>query len=439
VDAMRARLIIGFFVLIAVLIFANWLAGRILASQVDHQLRQFAETDDRIDYDHKKISVNPAFGSLTIEKLIYESESDHIRADKITGSLTYADMWRIIRKRSENPMENVRSFRLNAQSVSVTLTADARGSETPDGEPVSVSFRSLTGIYNGRLDELSGIAADNRPPGFNHRLNISADDISVTGFPEITGADLPILAGYKIPENISHISLQIRYRAQEKSASLSAFRIESPELVFRANGLVTFGETGWPDEPESWSLDYDLSASTHELARLPISPRLGGFSMDTMSVSSSVTFDKSDAGRHPLTLPGKNRLHLGNISWYPPDHITEQYGMMFNMFGIPESRLPVRALDATWELGEDTLRIEEATFYTEPFDALLSTIVALPADRDPDIVEGSIRFVRTSADFNDFIDGFEGLFQIDLPRKDGRIHLDFSGDPASPELNVDLP
>lgn len=436
---MRAKLIIGFFVLIAALILANWLAGRMLASQIDLQLRQFAETEERIGYEHEKISVNPAFGSLTIEKLAYESDNEHIQAQTIIGSLTYADMWRIIRQRSGNPLENIRSFRVTAESAKMTFSPDISSSHKSVAETISLRFETLTVIYNGRMDELSGILKEDRTPDHNHRINISTEEIAISGIPPIREADIPLVAGYKLPENIERASLQIRYLAQNQKASLSAFRIESPELMFRANGLITYGDTGWPREPESWSLDYDLSARTHDIARLPLSPRLGGFSMDTMSVSSSVSFDHIHAGSHPLTLPGENTLYLGNITWYPPDHLTEQYGMMFSMFGISEQQLPVRALDAKWEHRNDTLRIEDATFYTEPFDALLRAIVSIPGNGDTDIVEGSVRFIRTSADFSDFIDGFEGLFQIELPRKDGRIHLEFSGDPRSPDLDIELP
>ncbi len=443
---MRTKLILFLIVLAGILILANWLAGRHLSSKVDQQLRIIAESQESVSYDYQSLHINPALGAITIEKLSFEDDESILYTENIRGSLPYADIWRVLRQGGEAPADQIRSFRLNTRSISLHSKNSDNG---PDGDNMGqtsfsaqpITLRSLDIVYNGKLDQVSGMFTGDKPPEANHRINISANDLSSDGeIPEHIGS-VPILAGYHFPGQIDQLNLQIRYLAEEQTAQITSMKLVAPNATFRAGGTLRYDEQGWPDTPANIELHYDLNAKTKDIARLPLSDAIGGFSMDSLSISSSIETDMASmlTDRHPLTIPGETSLYLSNIHWYPASRLTEQYGMLFNMLAVNGQRLPLRSLQADYQNTRDTLRVREAVFRTEPFDALLRATVLMPTEQRPEIVDGSLTFIRTSADFNDFVDGIEGLFQLELPRRDGRLHLPFRGDPASPDFDLNLP
>ncbi len=438
---MRTKLILSALVLAGLLFLLNWAAGRYLASVVTQQFDRVAKTHAQTEYSYDRISVNPAFGSLTISDLIFRQQDNVVEIEQITGSLTHADLWRILRKGSHDPFAQIRSFRIRIEElVAHNASAGSSGAHSRDNDPFqwlfgeSVMVRRAYLLYNGHMDELLQIAASKEPPQYNHRISMSLDDIVLhEEIPEQLMA-LPIFSGYRFPDFMEQVALQIQYRSDRKTATLSSLRISAPGLSFRTSGDISFSKEGWPAEPDSWNLKYMLRAATPELTRLPLPGKLGGFAMDTLSVTSDISFDHEMRDRHPLTLPGENSVYLGGVRWYPSSELIRQYGMMLGMFGLPENELPVHSIRANWINRSDTLRIRDTRLSTEPFDARIQAIVAIPPGEHATILDGSVTFSRTSAAFNDFVDGVEGLFQIKLPRKDGQLHFEFYGDPQAPIL-----
>lgn len=440
---MRTKLIIGVILLFGLLFLLNWAAGRYLASLVTHQLDRMAAVDERVEYRYDSVDMNPAFGSLTIDSLGIRHEDNWIKARRITGSLTHADLWRVLRKGAHDPLPQIRSFRIRMEEIAIMELTDADNApEPPHADDISlwpfsesVMIDRVNILYNGNMDELMQLAGRTRPPEHNHRVSISLDEILFhEEIPEQLRS-LPVFSGYRFPEFIDQLTLQIRYRAHKNTASLTSLRIDTPGLYLRTSGDLIYGEQGWPDRPEHWKLDYELDAATYELARLPLPGKMGGFVMDTLSVNSTISFDHTLRHRHPFTLPGETYVYLGDIRWYPSTALTEQYGLIFGMFGLSESELPVQSIRASWSNREDTLRFKDSEISTEPFDATLDAVVAMPPAQRSRILDGSVTFTRTSAAFNDFIDGVEGLFRIELPRNDGQLYFEFSGDPLSPEFD----
>ncbi len=439
---MRTKLIIIVLLLFGLLFFLNWAGGRYLAGLVTKEFDRLASKDDQVEYRYDKLTVNPAFGSLTIKNLVFHHHGNLIKARRISGSLTHADIWRMLRKGSSEPLAQIQSFRIMMEDLEFhdtpTGISDISQRENDPfqwlfGESMTTGNLSL--YYNGRLDELLQITANSQPPRYNHRISLSMDDIRFhEEIPEQL-MTLPVFSGYFFPEYLEQLSLQIRYQAESKTAKLSSLRIQSHSIALRTSGDLSYGDHGWPSHPESWNLNYMLHAATHEFARLPLPGKLGGFSMDTLSVSSTVSFDDSQRDRHPFTLPGETSAYLGDIWWYPSLTLTDQYGLVFGMFGISDKELPIQSIQAQWKNTGDTLRIHDAVLSTDLFDAKIKSTITIPSGHRADILEGSIRFTRTSAAFNDFVDGFEGLFRIELPRKDGQLHIEFSGDPRSPRFN----
>lgn len=439
---MRTKLIIAAVVLFGLLFLLNWAAGRYLASLLTHQLDRMAAVDERV-HRYASVDVNPAFGSLTIDSLGIRHEDTWIKASRITGSLTHADLWRVLRKGAHDPLTQIHSFRIRMEDVAIMeLPGAVNRPEPPQTDDLSlwpfsesVMIDRVNILYNGNMDELMQLAGRTRPPEQNHRVSISLDEILFhEEIPEQLRS-LPVFSGYRFPEFIDQLTLQVRYRAYKNTASLTSLRIDTPGLYLRTSGDLIYGEQGWPNRPEHWNLDYELDATTHELARLPLPGNMGGFAMDTLSVNSTIRFAHSQRHHHPFTLPGETYMYLGDIRWYPSTALTEEYGLIFGMFGRSENELPVQSIRASWSNREDTLRIKDSEISTEPFDATLDAVVAIPPKQRSRILDGSVTFTRTSAAFNDFIDGVEGLFRIELPRKNGQLYFEFSGDPLSPEFN----
>ncbi len=433
--------------LAGLLVLMNWLGGRYLSSLVDQQLQQIAATDDQLDYRYQSLNINPLFGSLTISEIVYRDHKTLFEADEARGSLTWADMWRVLRHGSDNPLSQIRSFRLTATSLTIhstTLETDhsANSEFTNPAEPVynfpNIAIKSINLLYNGRMDELLKLTRITHPPHFNHRINISLSHVSAQNGVQTISEALPVLSGYLMPDNIDRINFQIRYRANKKTAQLSTLRIHSPKLTIRAGGDIRYDDVGWPNQPESYSIYYQLNSVSHDLARINLPGILGGFSMDTLSVTSQLQFDREAAVRHPLALPGETTLYMGGIQWFPSSSMIDRFGIIFGMFGLSEKQLPVRSLRSTYHITHDTLRIDDATIHTEPFDARIHMLLATPPNQQSNIQEGSVTFIRTGAKFDDFVDGLEDLFRLELPRKDGQLYFEFSGDPGSPDFNFDI-
>lgn len=436
---MRTKLIVSLLLLLALLFLLNWAAGRYLAAIVTQQFDLIVGTHGQMDYSYEKVSVNPAFGSLTIHDLAFRQQGGLMEVERITGSLTHADVWRILRKGSRDPLAQIHSFRIRMEELAIH-DAPAGATELPlrGNDPrqwlfgESMMVRRVLLMYNGRMDELLQIAESDEPPKHNHRISISLDDVTFhEEIPEQL-TDLPVFSGYRFPDSMDQVALQIRYQADRKKATLSSLRITAPGLSLRTSGEVIYGDHGWPAEPDSWKLNYMLHAATRELARLPLPGKLGGFAMDTLSVTSNVSFDHEHRDRHPFALPGETSLYIENVRWYPSGALIQEYGMFLNMFGLPEKELPIHSIRANWSNSSDTLRVDNTLISTEPFDARISVTAALPPGQRATILDGAVTFSRTNAAFNDFVDGVEGLFRIQLPRRDGRLHFEFHGDPQAP-------
>ena len=438
---MRTRLIISALLLAGLLFLLNWAAGRYLASVVTQQFDRVARFHAETEYTYDRISVNPAFGSLTIRDLVFRHYDNVIEAESITGSLTHADLWRILRKGSRDPLAQIRSFRIRMEDLMIHDASEGSSEEYSRREDPfqwlfgeSMTVRRAYLLYNGRMDELLQIPAIQSPPRHNHRISMSLDEITFhEEIPEQLMA-LPIFSGYRFPDSMEQVAIQLRYRSDRKKVTLSSLRMSAPGLYFNTSGDISFREEGWPSEPDAWNLKYMLHAATPDLARLPLPGNLGGFAMDTLSVTSDISFHHEMRDRHPLTLPGENSLYLGTVRWYPSSELIQQYGMMLGMFGLPENELPVHSIRANWINRNDTLRVRDTRISTEPFDTRIQVLAAMPPGERATILDGSVTFTRTSAAFNDFVDGVEGLFQIELPRKDGQLHFEFYGDLQAPSL-----
>ena len=438
---MRTRLIISALLLAGLLFLLNWAAGRYLASVVTQQFDRVARFHAETEYTYDRISVNPAFGSLTIRDLVFRHYDNVIEAESITGSLTHADLWRILRKGSRDPLAQIRSFRIRMEDLMIHDASEGSSEEYSRREDPfqwlfgeSMTVRRAYLLYNGRMDELLQIPAIQSPPRHNHRISMSLDEITFhEEIPEQLMA-LPIFSGYRFPDSMEQVAIQLRYRSDRKKVTLSSLRMSAPGLYFNTSGDISFREEGWPSEPDAWNLKYMLHAATPDLARLPLPGNLGGFAMDTLSVTSDISFHHEMRDRHPLTLPGENSLYLGTVRWYPSSELIQQYGMMLGMFGMPENELPVHSIRANWINRNDTLRVRDTRISTEPFDTRIQVLAAMPPGERATILDGSVTFTRTSAAFNDFVDGVEGLFQIELPRKDGQLHFEFYGDLQAPSL-----
>lgn len=450
---MRTKLIITVILLIALLFLVNWLCGRYLASLVDRQLQYVAEEDDRITLQYSSLNINPAFGSLTISNFYFQDNENRFETENIKVSLTYADIWRSIRYSSENPIAQIHSFRITANDVSVSRESirnrdSGRNSSEVNFEdqtdetaiPADFVISTLNFVYSGRLDELLQLTENEHPPQLNHSFTLNLMEVSIRNEVSIPELSVPAVSDYQLPEEITRFHLQIHYLSNEKVVNLNSLQLVAPGLELQAGGNIRYGDRGWPGEPESGELDYELDASTRNRARLQLPGILGGFSMDSLFIDSDLQFHDSDSFKtgRLFSLPGQTSLHLSDIRWYPSDDLIEEYGMLFGMFNTTEQQLPIRSIQADYHTTSDTLRIDEAMLLTDLFDARIHVVMVSPGNRRPEILEGSVTFVRTGAAFNDFVDGIEGLFQIDLPRREGRIHLRFSGDPQSPDLNMNL-
>ncbi len=436
---MRTKLILSVLLLLALLFLLNWAAGRYLAAIVTQQFDLFVGAQEQMEYSYEKVSVNPVFGSLTIRDLAFRQQGSLMEVERITGSLTHADLWRVIRKGSRDPLAHIHSFRIRMEDLAIhdapAGTADLSLRESDPRQWLfgeSMMVRRVNLMYNGRMDELLHITDSQEPPKHNHRISISLDDVEFhEEIPEIL-MEMPVFSGYRFPDSMDQVALQIRYRADRKTATLSSLRITAPGLSLRTSGEISYGDLGWPSEPESWKLNYMLHAATRELARLPLPGKLGGFAMDTLSVTSNISFDHEQRDRHPFSLPGETSLYIENVRWYPSAALIQEYGMFLNMFGLPDKELPIHSIRANWSNISETLRIDNTVISTEPFDARINMTVAIPPDERATILDGAVTFSRTSAAFSDFTDGVEGLFQIELPRRDGRLHFEFHGDPQAP-------
>ncbi|MEX0680010.1 MAG: hypothetical protein WD097_01395 [Balneolales bacterium] len=432
---MRTKLLFTIIILAGLIFLANWLTGRYIASIIDQQLQQVSTSGDELDYRYTSMEVNPVMASITINDFSFQELHTIYGSRTIKASLSYADIGRLIRNSSENPLANIYTLRITATDLQI-WNLNRNGAPTNDNK---LAIGNANIIYNGRLDELTRIPLDTHPPDYNHRINLNLTDISSEDKIQILFKKLPVLSDYSIPDDFEQIHLHIQYRAGQKTVDINNFRVSSPRITFQIAGDIKFGDTGWPEHPEYYQLNYQLQATTHDMARLSLPGILGDFSMDTLSANGRLQFDYETASRHPFALPGKTSLYLENIRWYPSTQLAEQYDLFLGMFGFSGQQLPVRSIQATWHFAKDTIRIDNALLSTIPFDAQIHAVVSTPQNRRADIQNGTVTFVRTSAAFNDMVDGIEGLFHITLPRKEGRLSIEFSGNPASPEFDLNLP
>lgn len=502
---MRLKILAALILLAAMLYALNGITGWYLASLLDTQLHQLRTHNQTLDFQYDRLRVNPVMGSVTLRKLDVVTHDRQLNIKRARGSLTYADIWRMLRQQGSNPVAVLQGLRLSVNDLFL---------ENP--ETGIIKIRQTNVIYSGQLDDLFSVWSQNVSsklldvpqnyllPQHNHQITLHFRDIEtrpVTGLEddwhslsldqipsdcneeqpdecdglpeEQTGTVLSLITSgisNQSPDGranstasglvsglldfvLNHINgeteelrLQVRYHASNSTLHLNNMHVNSASMKLQAAGQASYDSRGWLLDPHSWSLRYQLHTRTNRVPALPLPGIAGTFTLDTLSASGQISNRRiTDEERHQasveekLFLTGNTSLYLGGIYWYPSQQFLNEYGMVFGLLGIPHEKLPVHSMETEFRIESDSLFIDEMFMMTEPFDARLLAVIATPPDADPSIGKASLTFVRTSADFDDFVDGFESLFQIELPRSDGRIRFDFYGDPRSPEFELPVP
>lgn len=117
-------------------------------------------------------------------------------------------------------------------------------------------------------------------------------------------------------------------------------------------------------------------------------------------------------------------LHMEALLWTPPATLADAYGLLFTLFELPETELPVRRITVPMHWQNDTLRVDGGTLESVAFDAQWQArMVATETDGwKPALV--AVTLVRLSDETEQFVSALEQLFQVSLPRKNGLLHLE---------------
>lgn len=445
-----------FFILVillaASLFLLNRLAGNFLASQIEEQLIFISQIDNDMQYQHEGLTVNPALGTININTLSYQLRDVYIESKKIRFSFTYADMIRWIRHHEAPPLSKIRSLRFFAESLEVRhrmpagnvaaasiSTQLASYADDVSGTDSKLKYRglsieSLDLIYNGRLDDLAEQIYKDEPPNLNHRIHLILKNLQLSN--DDIASWLPDYQNFSLPNQFDEMNLHIRYRANEKEAHLINLNLLSSQTFFQANGSVLWENDLPLSQPILSAMDYQWNISGTAAPPLHL-PGIGGtVTFDTLSIISDVYNEKKIRNQNLLTLPGKTSVYLGDIEWYPSEELIQQYGLFSQMLGIPHDELKVEKIEASWQISSDTLQVDKVLLDTAPFGLKIQATVVEKAYETPQIVSGYITFTRTSEEVHDFINSFEQLFGLEMPRKNGQVYISFSGDLSSPDFDL---
>lgn len=127
------------------------------------------------------------------------------------------------------------------------------------------------------------------------------------------------------------------------------------------------------------------------------------------------------SGVHSIILD----LQMEALLWTPPAALADTYGLLFTLFELPETELPVRRITVPLHMQDDTLRVVGATLSSVAFDAEWEAkLVPGSGDYGWEPVTAAVTLVRLSDETEQFVLALEQFFQISFPKKNGYLHLE---------------
>lgn len=412
---MRIRILIILVIIALTLLAANYITGRIIAGILDDVIQEqvaIQTPDATMSYD--RIGVNPVMARVHLNKLDYTNpESHRFVSDRTSIHLSFFDVLRSMR--SDQPLEDINSF-----------VIISRGSDWEDiEESRSLSFSEGEWQFHGNLGKLFG--TDGRPVAGERqqRIRFTANRPVLTNFFE--GSPVGEIL-HPLPENteLSRVTGVMEYQPEEGISYLRPLNIEAPATDIRVNGEFIYDDTHTKLlEPREIKLNFNSDSEPGETA-FRLGERYGSIRARSASVSGDMNYylhEQSDWALEDMNIS----YALSSPEFIPSDQLQQEYGRMFQNFGINTSRLPARRWDGQIERSDQGINLTETEIETAFFDAGINIAIHADDDGTPRVDDGRIRIYNQSTSFRQFLNDLETLTGMDLKREEDELIMRLRG------------
>ncbi|MEX0929437.1 MAG: hypothetical protein WDZ53_08535 [Balneolales bacterium] len=421
--------IITIVILVLLLFLLNWWTGTIISSRIDDQLSGVLAGGQAGALTYSGNTVSPLLSQVTISRLSYRNGQNHeFRAESIRASFTYRDFFKLLTGNTSEVFRELSYLSLYFNN-SAWIDHDNSSETTLDD-----GFFTLRGDITGGLVRLM----QKRLPSATMSLDVEMYELQDRDL-NISQSFLPGFRDNNEFDFIEKFSGNFEYDPVRDRVNMTDVQLLAPFAELALDGLAQYRAGEWSYYPRELTISYVLSARPEE-TRFTVSRSLGQIQVNGISLNSSASINMDNFFQAPAKnlffSEGKTGFSLDRVHFHPSQDFIQEYGMMFQAFGLNTDAINFRRITGNYTLENDRLILYGTEIETSFFEAYLNIDVTFneSGEEEATINEGSLRISKMTAGIEEFFENIEMLFSTELPRDDGDILIHFRGPLTSPEI-----
>jgi len=416
---MKTKIISTVIVLLVVAVFVgNHILGKKIANEIDTQLKSKIDKNELpVSIQYSKVKVDPLFTSVKLLDFSITSpdEDGAFKSKEIKINIPYKEALRLA---ESTEFEELKSFAIKF------VHPEIAGLE---GE-LAVKFDQLIIDFEGHLTKENLKNLQTKFPDEKQKLEFSFSGLNVTLHEEYEKIQ-PLLDLQKKFMEADKGSYTLVYLPEKKELNIQEFSISSPILSYEGFSTFSYEGNGFNDfKPQAAHVESELIVKPDDFTWEDENGK-GEFSLKNLEFTSNMQMQFDNK-----SLPeGEMNLKVEKLKMKYEEENQNAGG---SPLSISFNNFDLEKLEFHYLLEDENLSITNSEIKSSVFDATIFANVQVdklnPANSN--IIEAKIEVSKLSPDLEKTLTDFEEQLGQELPRENGKIILELSGNIARPKI-----
>ncbi len=417
---MKTKIITTVIILLVIGVFVgNRILGNKIATQIDAELKSKIDKNELlVAIQYSEIKVDPLFTSVKFIGVSIDAPESRgvFKSKEIKIDIPYKEALRLA---ESTEFEELKSFAIEFVKPEITGLDNELG----------VKLDQLTIDFDGHLTKENLENLQTKFPAEKQKLKFSFSALSVN-LPEEYANIQPLLELQKQFMEVDKGSYTLVYLPEEKEFNIQEFSISSPILSYKGLSTFSFEGSGFNDfKPQLAHMESELIVKPDDFAWEDENGK-GEFSLKKLEFTTNMQMQFVNT-----TLPeGEMNLKVEKLKTkYEEENQNAGGG---SPLSISFNNFDLEKLEFHYLLEDEKLCVTNSEIKSSVFDATIFANVQVdklnPANSS--IIEAKVEVSKLSSDLEKTLTGFEKQMGQELPRENGKIILELSGNIARPKI-----
>lgn len=416
---MKAKITLSLLiVLIAAVFVGNSIVGNKMAGEIDTKLKErIAENKLPVAIDYARVKVNPLFSQVKISDISVGALNHEatFKCEMVDVDIPYKEVKRWL---ESTEFEEIHSLKIKLVKPLVS----------GEDENVVVAFDDVVVDFDGQLSKEDFENMETKFPPEKQELQLSFSGLKVK-LPESTFSTPPLSQLQEQLTGIDAGSWELVYNPDSKEIDIREFSIKSPIISYKGRATFNYEGEGANDfEPRTAAMESHLRLEPKQFEWEDENGGKGEFQLDKLvfNTNSTISFDQQTFPQGDMDFEIVNlKIHYDNPS--------NQGGSMIN-FSL--KNLEIDHFNFSYHLDNEKLRITDSRIKSSLLEADINADVDMDLSNPANstIKEAKVTVKNLAPDLEKLLNGFEQQMGKELPRENGAIVMELSGNLAHPTI-----